>query len=441
MESVTKSTYGVNSAALLAGSVNRACSLALAPAPGPVFLSIPFEFLAKPAKCSVPQVSQIPVPSLVDSAELKQVSEKLKGSKCPLIITERLGRNPSAVELLIKLAETTGTIVVEAQHPEYVNFPRDHELHGGFSAKPYLNETDLVLIIDAVGPPWYPETELCPEQAELIIIGEDPLRSRVPYSGVVGGMNLYGCADKFLAELLVLLSSPTAGSAERRAGWAIKNVERRNNWHKMADESKNSTPIDARWMCEVLNRVLPTDAILVDETIITNFTMLQVMDRLKPGQYVNAMDGGLGTGLGAALGVKIAHPQKPVIAIIGDGGYNYNAPLAVLGFSQEYGIPITIVIGNNGRYRAMQMVTEQLFPGGYSEKTDNYYGSFLNPPINYADMADLVGGYGERVSEPNEIEPALQRALQANKEGRIAILNVLIDDELKYLGPMMKEDL
>ncbi len=104
-------------------------------------------------------------------------------------------------------------------------------------------------------------------------------------------------------------------------------------------------------------------------------------------------------------------------------------------------MPITIIIGNNGRYRAMQMVTEQLFPNGYSAATDNYYGSFLDPPIRYADMAGLVGGFGETVSDPGKVEAALRRALQANAEGRFAILDILIDDELKYLIPLMEGNL
>lgn len=439
MESVAKASHGVACPALLAGSVDRACHLALAPSPGPVFLSIPFEFMAKPAECAVPPVAEPPVHPVVDPEPIRSIAAKLGRCKHPLIITERLGRNPEAVNVLVQLAEATGATVVEAQHPEYVNFPRDHELHGGFSARPFLATADLILLVDMVGPPWYPETALQPGQAEIIAIGEDPLRSRVPYSGVVGDRTLYGRADRFLEDLVGLMPAATPGSAARRATSAVKNSGRRTAWHRMADDSRQSAPIDARWMCEVLNRTLPADAVVVDETIITNFTLLEVMDRLQPGQYINAMDGGLGTGLGAALGVKVAYPQRPVIAVIGDGGFNYNAPLAVLGFSQEYGVPITIVIGNNGRYRAMQMVTEQLFPGGYSAQTDNYYGSLLDPPIRYAEMAGLVGGYGETVSDPAQVEPALLRALQANRERRIAIVDVLIGDELKYLLPLLKE--
>lgn len=439
MEPVVKSSSGVAAAALLAGSVHRACRLAMASPPGPVFLSVPYEIMAGPAVGEAPGVSRHAAAPQADARALEETAALLAASRHPLIITETLGRDPAAVDHLVALAERIGAVTVEAQHPEYVNFPRRHELHGGFNAGPYLEAADVVLIVDVVGPPWYPESALRPKQARIITIGEDPLRSRVPYQGVAADLVLYGRADNALERLAGLLPEPTPGSTERRAAWARRNSERRASWHRMAAAHAAATPIDARWLCEVLNRSWPQDALLVDETILTNFTLLNVMDRLGPGQFFNAMDGGLGTGLGAALGVKLARAERPVVALIGDGGFNYNAPLAVLGFCQEYDLAITIIIGDNGRYRAMQMVTEQLYPEGWSQRTDNYYGSFIAPQINYADMARLIGGYGEMISAPDAIEPALQRALQANREGRVAILDVLIGDEMAYLGPMMQE--
>lgn len=439
MERVVKSSYGVSTSALLSGSLVRACQLAVASPPGPVFLSLPYEIMAAPAEGGTTAARRSLAQPQVDPQALEEVATLLAGARNPVIITEKLGRNPAAVAHLVAVAESLGAVTVEAQHPEYLNFPRRHDLHGGFNATPYLADADVVLLVDMVGPPWYPEKALHPKQATVIALGEDPFRSRFPYHGVAADVTLIGRADAAIAKLAELLPDQAPGSTERRAMWARKNAERRARWHAMAKRHAAATPIDARWMCEVINRVLPSDAILVDETIITNFTLLNVIDRFEPGQFINAMDGGLGTGLGAALGVKVAHPERPVIALVGDGGFNYNAPLAVLGFCQEYGFPITIVIGDNGRYRAMQMATEQLYPDGWSARTNNYYGSFVRPQINYGEMAALVGGHGEMVTSPHEVEPALRRALQANHDGRVAIVDVIIGDELDYLGPMMKE--
>lgn len=443
MEPVVKSSFCVNRAELLAGSVHRACNLAMCSAPGPVFLSIPYEISAAAAFGDAPSAYRHPLPCEVAVDGLEEAARILAQSKNPLIVTERLGREPEAVDSLVRVAEAVGAIVVEAQHPEFVSFPRQHDLHGGFNATPYLQEADAVLLLDVVGPPWYPETALRPKAAKIITISEDPLRERMPYHGVDGDLTLVGNAAQAIRRLANLLEPirPVLGAAERREGFAKRSSAARADWHSQAAQHARDVPIDSRWMCEVLNEHLPADAILVDETIIQNFTINHVMDRLGPGRYFNAMDGGLGTGLGAALGVKVAKPDQPVVAIMGDGCFTYNAPLAALAFCQEYGVPITIVIGNNGRYRAMQMATQQLYPSGVSCETNNYYGSFLSPAINYADMAGLVGGYGECVSEPDQLAPALSRALAANAAGRPAILNVLIGDELEYLLPIMRKEL
>lgn len=440
MEPVVKSSFCVSNAGLLAGSVHRACNLAMSPAPGPVFLSIPFEVSAAQAAGSAPVATRLPLDAEVSAEGLDEAAEWLRGSKRPLIVTERVGRSPQAVDSLVRLAESLGAVVVEAQHPEYINFPRTHDLHGGFNAKPYLADVDVVLLLDMVGPPWYPETALRPKHAKIIAIGEDPVRGRFPYYGVDGDLILPGHGPSAVSSLAARIGDPTVGAKARRAEIGRQTRARRDSWHQMARDQSSATPIDSRWMCEVLNNALPHNAVLVDETIIQSFTLNHVMDKLGTGQYINAMDGGLGTGLGAALGVKVAYPDRPVIAIMGDGAFTYNAPLAALGFCQEFKRPITIVIGNNGRYRAMQMATQLLYPDGWSQKTENFYGSFLSPSIKYADMAALVGGYGEQVTDPGQIRPALERALCANAQGQVAILNIIIDDELKYLASMMQEE-
>jgi acetolactate synthase-1/2/3 large subunit len=437
LEPVVKSSFTVDVPALLAGSVHRAVNLALAPTPGPVFLSLPFETLAAPSIGRAPTAYAMPQPAAVDSTGLLQAAELLGGARRPLIVTEKIGRVPEAVADLVTLAELTGAVVVEAQHPEYVNFPRQHDLHGGFNVKPYLDDADVILLLDLAGPPWYPEAENRPERATIIAIGDDPLRSRMPYHRVDADLLLVGSAQAAVAELGRLLNRPVEGAAERREASASRTRQARSEWHDAARRHEHTQPIDSRWMCEVLNRVLPDDAIVVDETIIQNFTILHVMDGLRPGQYVNAMDGGLGTGLGAALGVKVSAQDRPVVAILGDGAFMYNAPLAALAFCQEYRLPITIVIGNNGVYRAMKMATESLYPNGWSVRNNLHYGAFLEPAVDYARLADLFGGYGERVTDPARIEGALERAFAANREGRPAVLNVEIGDELEYLGPLM----
>ena len=77
-----------------------------------------------------------------------------------------------------------------------------------------------------------------------------------------------------------------------------------------------------------------------------------------------------------------------------------------------------------------------LYPKGVAQKTGTYYGAEIDSTINYASLADAVGGYGEEVSDPKEIRPALERAFAAMREGKPAVLDVKLGDDMEFLAPM-----
>ena len=438
MEPAVKSSFGLNHSALLAGTVQRACQMAKSSPEGPVFLSIPFEYMVADSNSPMPPVSCYTMNGCPDRSGLEEVASLLMSSQKPIIVTERLGRDPQAVQDLVRLAEITGAMVIESQHPEYVNFPRDHDLHGGFMVNPYLADTDFVLILDIIGPAWFPETSEHPPHAKIAVISEDPLRERVPFYGIAADLALQGRADIGVAELVKLLEQK--GSKKRSSftnHWIESSRNKRLSWKEQSAATGGAVPIDTRWLCYELNQIVPEEMLMVDETIIANFTILHTLDQLKPGQYINAMNGGLGTGLGAALGAKVARPEKQVVSIMGDGTFTYNAPLAALAYCQEYKAPITIVIVNNSCYRAMKMALEEVSPAGVSLSTNNIFGCELSPAIDYEKMADLVGGYGEKVTDPADVRSAFERAFAANRDGRPAILNIIVGDDMKYLGDMV----
>jgi len=437
VEPFVKSTFCVNTDVLLPGAIHRACRMAMSAPAGPVFLSLPYEFLAAPAISAAPAASEMPVRALADPAALNQAAAIMAESKRPLIITENLGRNPDAVADLVDFAELLGAPVVESMHPEQVNFPRTHDLHGGFSPQPFLDKSDAVLLLDMIGSPWFPDTAGRPGKAKIITIGEDPLRERMPYSAIAPDLVIAGRADDAIRQLGAIVATKLRGKKKaitvRREKTARANNARRRKWHKEARACAKNEVIDMRWFCEELAEALPANAVLVDETIISRTSILNTFDSLEPGHQIEALSGGLGLGLGVGLGVKIANPDKPLITIVGDGTFNYNPPLAALGFCQEYDIPMMIVIANNNRYRSMQMAVDKEYPRGWAKRTGSYFGAELAPRVNYAGMADLVGGYGETLEKVSEIRPAIARALKALKAGKPVILDVIIDDEMKFL--------
>ena len=104
-----------------------------------------------------------------------------------------------------------------------------------------------------------------------------------------------------------------------------------------------------------------------------------MLDRLAPGRYFGAESGGLGLGMGMALGIKSCQPDAPVVALSGDGSLNYNPVLAALGFAQEYKRPIVTVVMNNGGYLSMKRGITSLYPKGSAAQSETYFGYAIEP--------------------------------------------------------------
>jgi acetolactate synthase-1/2/3 large subunit len=133
---------------------------------------------------------------------------------------------------------------------------------------------------------------------------------------------------------------------------------------------------------------------------------------------------GLGQGLGVSLGVKLSDPEKTVVALEGDGSFNYNPIHACFGLSQEYQIPFLTVIFDNQSYAAMKQHTA-FYPDGYSVKQGRFYGVDIPRP-DYVKLAETFDGYGELVENPANIKSALIDTLEHTKNGSLALLDVVI---------------
>jgi acetolactate synthase-1/2/3 large subunit len=177
---------------------------------------------------------------------------------------------------------------------------------------------------------------------------------------------------------------------------------------------------------QALRQALPAGAAIVDEIVSQTEVMVQTLFQSKSFKQYRGWAGALGTGLPTALGVKLAEPDTLVACIIGDGAFNYNPVPASFGLAQQHGLPILVVICNNQGYVSQAWNTQKYFPQGSAVRTGNYYGSRIEPTPDYWQLAGAFGGHGERVSSPEALEPALQRALAAIASGQFAVLDVLV---------------
>ena len=169
---------------------------------------------------------------------------------------------------------------------------------------------------------------------------------------------------------------------------------------------------------------MPENGIYVDETITHSALLRQFLPQ-RSSQCFFRGSGGLGQGIGTALGIKLAVPERPVALLVGDGSFLYNPIIQGLGASKRYGLPILIIVLNNKKYEAMRNGHLHHYPDGAAANTNLHYGVSIDGP-DYAQLGTHFGFHGVRVEERGELENALASALAATKDGSTAILNVLV---------------
>jgi acetolactate synthase-1/2/3 large subunit len=157
--------------------------------------------------------------------------------------------------------------------------------------------------------------------------------------------------------------------------------------------------------------------------------VLREIRRTIPGTYLASGGSGLGYSGGAALGAKLANPDRTVIHLTGDGSFYFSNPSAVYEVSQRYQLPILTVIFDNGGWAAVKESVKLLYPDGAATKF-NQFQALLDPPVAFEKLAEASGAYGERVSDLKDLTDAIERCVKIVKEGRSAVLSVRLSGEL-----------
>ena len=306
---------------------------------------------------------------------IEQLADLLAGAKTPAIVTERAGETRAAVASLVEIAQLLAAPVVESRGTKFVNFPRNHPLHAGFDVLPVIADADVVFMPGVIAP-WHPASAGPAPGAKVAVLDENPLRQEKPVWGFQTDLCLFGSLDSSLAQLAGELEKahscrrPGARATRRALGSEEPGAQahRGRGGARIAVEEGDRRALDR-------SRAQPAaaaDAVLVDETITTRSMLVPVMDRLR--SFYTGSVGGLGTGLGTALGVKAAYPDRTVVCTIGDGSFNYNPVTAALGLAQEHRMPILVIVCNNQGYQSQQGGIPHYYPGGYAVQVGQLLG-------------------------------------------------------------------
>jgi len=212
------------------------------------------------------------------------------------------------------------------------------------------------------------------------------------------------------------------GSRDRTARWVseLREAEQEKRAAEEADLEDDRAPLHPMRVYKELADVLDRNAIVIGDGGDFVSYAGRVVETYEPGCWMDPGPYGcLGAGPGQAIGAKLAHPDRQVVCLLGDGAFGFSG----LEFDTmvRHNIPVVGVMGNNGIWALEKHPMEFLY--GYSIAAE------LRPATRYDEVVSALGGHGELVHNPAELRPALERAFAT---GKPALVNVLTDPEVVY---------
>jgi acetolactate synthase-1/2/3 large subunit len=404
--------------------VDRALDIAMSQPCGPVYLTLPRELLANPAVAPRrdtvrPLGASAPSPSL---AAVEEAAAILSEAAFPLILTAAVGRTPAAMMELAALADAFAIPVVQSEATD-ISLPTDHPMCFGFDAAPFIGKADAVAVFDSAVP-WIPGASPLKRNAKVVWFGSDPLFTRYPFREFEANLLVTGETGAALAMLRKCLAGTMRSQdaiRKRRTALAKMRQEMVAKRKKAIERVKDQTPIHPLYLAHCLNELKAKDAIVVSELGLP----AGGLDLTAPRSYLSSsLAGGLGFGLGAALGAKLAAPGSEVIASVGDGSYYFGNPLAYHFVGRAEKLPTLTIVCNNQAWHAVRQATRDVYPDGSAAKANTMPLVELAPAPDFEMVAQSCGGYGEKVTAPEQLMPALKRAFDAIRSGTPALLNV-----------------
>jgi acetolactate synthase I/II/III large subunit len=399
--------------------VDRAWAIAMSEPRGPVYLSLPREVLSAP--CPPPASGPALVPAQAGPAaeDVARAAAILATAERPLVIAQQGAGGPDGFATLARLAERWA-IPVTQFWPLQLAIASDHAMNGGHDPAPWLAEADAVLVINALTP-WAPSQTSPPPDCKVIHIGPDPLFARYPIRGHRADATVTGNVATILAALEAEMGAPV------RAGWdgAAEGCRNIRAAVQAKAEAGNRSPMTKAWTAKCVSDLLAEhDSVLITELgcPTANMTLTRA-----DAFFQEPHSGGLGWGFPAALGRRLAEPERLVVATVGDGSYIFANPVACHQIAEALALPILLVVLNNGAWNAVRRATLDIFPDGNAARANAMPLTSLSPSPDFAKLAEAHRAWSETVEVGSDLPAALARAAEVVlKERRLALLEVRV---------------
>ena len=413
--------------------VHRAMQMARSEPAGPVYLTAAREILEEELPPQPPQGDWwAPVaPAALADEVADEVADALEGARAPLVVTSYLGRDPAAVPELVRLCELAAIGVLESV-PAAVNFPGDHPLHLGYQwnrpeQNPVLAEADVILVLGS-DVPWIPGHNRPDAAARIYVIDVDPVKERMPLWHVPA--RRYARADlatavRQLAGRLARRGRLDQVAVQARAAWVhARHDAQRERWAG-AEQPPPDGAITPEYLVACVRDAVGPDALVLNEAISNYHVVSEHLRASRPGSVLGSGGGSLGWSGGAAVGAKLAAPDRTVVSLVGDGSYLFGVPSSAQWMARRYRAPSLTVIFDNQGWKTPSLSTMAVHPAG-NVAAGGFAASF-QPGADLPGVAAAAGGAHARTVTAADLLPvALRRALDHVRRGQSAVISARV---------------
>jgi len=415
--------------------VHRAAKTALAPPTGPVFLSLPADVLNAEADLELGAPTRVAPALRGDAAAIAAAAQLLAAAERPVLIAGDGVAKSRAQGELAALAELLGAPVWLEGVPSTASFPASHPLYRGAMTRAQAAIREILVqhdVLFSVGGDLFTlslpsDVEPVPAGLKIIHLDTDPWEIGKNYPTEIG---ILGDPKATLPELTAAVASRMSALQRARAQDRLAATSRANaaqvaEIKARAAAEAGKTPIRPLALLNAIGEALPRDAVVIEETISSAPGLRQLIRSEDPQSFFGIRGGGIGWGLPAAIGAKLAQPARPVVALVGDGSAMYTCQALWTAARQR--VAVTFVILNNRSYRILKQRTNAL--KAHAAQTDRYVAMDLDdPPIDYVGLARSLGVAAERATTLDAAIALLKRGLGSDAP---LLIDVAIDPAFK----------
>jgi acetolactate synthase-1/2/3 large subunit len=423
-----KWSYDLTRAEHLGHAAQRAFQVATTAPAGPTYLTLLREALMQEADFTPLPTARFgaAVTPAADPEALREIVTWLVASERPVLLTAYAGRHPETPAYVAELADLLAIPVVEQR--QRMNLVSTHPMHLGYAPRALLQTADTVLLLD-IDVPWVPKVVSPPSTCRIAHVDIDVVKPDIPIWGFPVDLAVQADSRKALPAMIAIARELITDAdrerlARRRETVAAEHAAQRRSWKEEAAREQSLQPLSPASVAKCINDVLPDDAIILDDAVTSSAVIARYIESVVPHTFFKSGGSSMGWGQGAAIGAKLTAPDRVVVALDADGNFVDSSPIAPLWAADRYGLPYLTVVFNNSAYNAVLRNLMESYEDSAAAQPGHRIGMDLAVTPDFAMVARACRAHGETVVEPDQLVPALERALSRVESGQAALLDV-----------------